>query len=300
MRRAVCLAAALRELRPYGPALRASRRVAGDIVGVPRLALEGEEDADPARLRGEVQQQRAVLPDAVVALERAAVALVHVDVVDAAAGAEAEHLVGLRLRPPALPERIQRRARLRDRAGDGAVEQVGEVVVRARRVGRERPHLRRVEEVGADEVQAAPPGCGASAVPSRRQPAERRRHRVPQVRVEQVQQLRRGLLGADVDRDPVVPAVGVDGVDLEVRRVRRPLAAPLDGSRDQHSVSVQWHGRTVRACAGIGDTAPAPRIESRDMSSARRLGAAGVLIFAALVLSPAGASSAPLTTPRLG
>ena len=36
------------------------------------------------------------------------------------------------------------------------------------------------------------------------------------------------------------------------------------------------------------------------MSSARRLGAAGVLIMAALVLSPAGASSAPLTTPRLG
>lgn len=36
------------------------------------------------------------------------------------------------------------------------------------------------------------------------------------------------------------------------------------------------------------------------MSSARRLGAAGVLIIAALVLSPAGASSAPLTTPRLG
>ncbi len=36
------------------------------------------------------------------------------------------------------------------------------------------------------------------------------------------------------------------------------------------------------------------------MSSARRLGAAGVLAIVALVLSPAGASAAPLTTPRLG
>jgi hypothetical protein len=78
-------------------------------------------------------------------------------------------------------------------------------------------------------------------MPPWRQRAELRGDRVAQVRVEQVEQLGRGLLGLDVDRDPGVLAGAVDDMDLEVRRVGRALAAALDGPRDQHAVSVERH-----------------------------------------------------------
>jgi transposase, IS6 family len=79
--------------------------MAGLIVGMPGLRLEGQEDRHPLVLGRVVQQQPAVLPDPVVTAKLAAVALVHVDVMDPVAGQKPEHLVaGGRLGPPPLPE----------------------------------------------------------------------------------------------------------------------------------------------------------------------------------------------------
>ena len=63
------------------------------VVGVPRLRLEPQEHRNPLLLIREMNQQPAVLLDAVVVLELRDVALVHVDVVDPVAGQETEVLV---------------------------------------------------------------------------------------------------------------------------------------------------------------------------------------------------------------
>jgi hypothetical protein len=127
--------------------------VAGEVVGVPCLGLEGEEDRHPLALGGVVGQQAAVLPDAVVLLELWAVALVHVDVVDAVAGSEAEDLVAGGLGSPPLPEGVQPGGGVGGGALDVVVELVGEVVVWPGCGGRHRPEQLPVEQVGADVVQ---------------------------------------------------------------------------------------------------------------------------------------------------
>ena len=63
---------------------------------MPGLGLELQEDRDPLLLAGKLEDQAAVLPGAVLGGEAARrIALVEVDVVNAAAGLEAEILVGL-------------------------------------------------------------------------------------------------------------------------------------------------------------------------------------------------------------
>src|SRR5207248_11749896 len=69
--------------------------VAGVVVRAPGLRLEGQEDGHPALVGRELEEQRAVLIDAVVLGEIGVVALVHVDVVDAVAGHEPEGLIWL-------------------------------------------------------------------------------------------------------------------------------------------------------------------------------------------------------------
>ena len=82
----------------------------GRVVGVPGLRLESQEHRDPFLLIRKVNQQTAVLEDAIVLDELADVALVHVDVVDAVARQEAEVLVlDGRFGPPALAERVDER-----------------------------------------------------------------------------------------------------------------------------------------------------------------------------------------------
>jgi hypothetical protein len=183
--------------------------MAGRVVGVPHLTLEGEEDADPTILVREVQQQSAVLPHAVVPGEGAAVALVHVDVVDAVAGSEAEYLVGLvRLRRPPFPEGVDHRLRLGDRPPHPVVQEVSKVVVGTRHVGREHAHSVAVADVAADEVQVR--GAGTWGQPG--EPKVRghgRGQRMAQVVVDVVQELE----GCSWERT------------FTARRKRRPFAS---------------------------------------------------------------------------
>src|SRR3954469_12434243 len=72
----------------FGMAGVLSAGMARTVVGSPGLRLEAQQDRGPAARRGD--DQAAVLPDAVVALELAQVALVGVHVVDAAPRGEAE------------------------------------------------------------------------------------------------------------------------------------------------------------------------------------------------------------------
>ena len=74
-------------------------RVSRPVVRVPRLRLELHEDGGPLVLIRKVHHQAAILKHPVIARELTGVALVHVDVVDAVAGQEAEVLV-LDARPP--------------------------------------------------------------------------------------------------------------------------------------------------------------------------------------------------------
>ena len=78
---------------------------AGLVIRMPGLGLKLEEDGDPLLLAGKLEDQAAVLPGAVLLGEAAGrVALVEVDVVDAAARLESEILVGLGLGPQVSPK----------------------------------------------------------------------------------------------------------------------------------------------------------------------------------------------------
>lgn len=216
--------------------------VPGDVVGVPGLALEGEEDADPPGLCREVEEQATVLPDAVVALEAPAVALVHVDVVDAVPGQEAEDLVADGgLGPEALAEHVRPGGRIGHRALDVVVEQIGQVVVGALRVRGQRTHRRRVEEVAAHEVKVRAARPRRQCVPAGRQALQVCREGVLEVVGDQVEQLGGLLLGPYVDRCPVVRPLIVRQVDLVVRGVGGALAPDVDRPGDQYAVGLQWH-----------------------------------------------------------
>ena len=111
--------------RSITAAASAATRVAGAVVGPPRLRLEAQEDRGESA--GALEDQPAVLPDAVVVAELARVALVLVDVVDAATVLEGEERVARVVRAPGLAEDVDPRA-----AAEHQVEELVEVVVRAR------------------------------------------------------------------------------------------------------------------------------------------------------------------------
>ncbi len=224
-----------------GTRVGAVERVPGDVVGVPRLALEGEEDRDPSRRVREVEEQAPVLPHPVVAAEGRAVALVHVHVVDAVARREPEDLVAGALRSPALAEHVQEGPRVTHRPLHVVVEQVGEVVVGAGGVRGQRPHRRRVEEVAPDVVEVGAAGPGRQRRPAGGCSRQQVDDRMPEILDEEVQQLGRRLLGLHVDRRAVSGAALVRQLDLEVRTVVLVLAAPIDHPGGQDPVRTQRH-----------------------------------------------------------
>ncbi len=189
-----------------------------------------------------MQQQSAVLPDPVVAEEAPAVALVHMDVVDPVAGQEPEHLVlDVRFGAEAGAEEVQACVRVVHRAPHVVVEEVGEVVVGARDVRRQRAQAGRVEEVAAHEVEVRASGTGQQRVPAVGQLLQTTGHRVPEVVGDQVEQVGRCLLGEHIDRGAVVRSAVVGEVDLIVRSFPLTLAPGTDGTGDQDTVGLQWH-----------------------------------------------------------
>lgn len=199
---------------------RARERVPGLVIGMQSLRLKGQEQGAPAVQGGVVNQKRTVLPDAVVADEAAGVALVHVDVVDAVAGREAEHLVALALRAATFTERVNHRVRVGDRPLQLARQQVAEVVVHAEQIVRQGDHLLEVEGVAANEIDTAaarPPGQGVKAG---REGGKLLGQRMQEGGRREVHQLRGLEAGLDVDREAKARCAGIE-VDLIVRGCRR-------------------------------------------------------------------------------
>jgi hypothetical protein len=184
---------------------------------VPRLGLKRQEDPDPLVLGRVVQQQAAVLPDAVVPAEALAVALIHVDVVNPVAGQEAEDLVGdPGFGAPALPEGIHAGSRVRGGAAHEVVQLVGQVVVGPWRAGRLRLHLLPVEQVRADEVQRHPAGLVGQRGKTVGQAGQGLGYGMTEVLVGRIQQFRGLFLRQHIDRYPEVSLAAAD-TDLVMR-----------------------------------------------------------------------------------
>src|SRR6185312_4819784 len=172
------------------------------IVGMPGLRLEGEEDADPLIGRGEVQDEAAVLPDAIVLLELPDIALVHVDVVNAVAGLEAEGLVGLAwFRPPTVAVGENARVRLVAGTIDEVREAVAEIVVRSQQIRRQGPHVQAIEEIATDEVERQAAGLLCDRRDTFRKRDQSVGYDMTEVLRDEEQQFRRAGLRLDVDGD---------------------------------------------------------------------------------------------------
>ena len=105
---------------------------------------------------GKVHQHAAILKHPVIGGELGAIALVHVDIVDAVARQETEVLVlRARLRSPALTEGVHQGVLVGNRPLHHAIELLVEVVVEAGDTEGQRPHLRAVEEIASDEVECS-------------------------------------------------------------------------------------------------------------------------------------------------
>src|SRR5829696_4715751 len=127
--------------------------VSGDVVCVPRLRLERQENRDPLVGRREAEDERAVLPHPVVMCELRVVSLIHVDVVDAVARHEPENLVLLvLLRSPALAENVHFGVVLQPCPRDVMLDPVTEVIIRAWQVVRQGTQPQAVEEVAPDKI----------------------------------------------------------------------------------------------------------------------------------------------------
>ena len=214
------------------------------VVGVERLALEGDEDRAPGAV-GEVHEQRAVLERPVVLRVRAVrVALVHVDVVDSLIRAETpERALAGSAVAEGLPERVDGRLlrdRLLDERVDGAVQRRG----RAGLVEREQLHfIAGNQTLDAHEVERqVVVGVGDGRL-QRKQAGGHGRGEV----LLDAEQHFRTVVGLDVDRDVMMGAVRADQVDVEVRLVMRAARgedATGDGggchegiTRDTHEVN---------------------------------------------------------------
>jgi hypothetical protein len=84
---------------------------------------------------------------------------------------------------------------------------------------------------------------------------------VPEVVDDEVEQLRGGLGGFDVDRHPVVHPGAVEEVDLVVRAIGRPLPARVHNTARQDPIGPQQH-RLLSFALGVQPSLLAPRLAS--------------------------------------
>ena len=124
------------------------------VVGVPRLGLEREKNRGPAIVARLVNDETTVGPDSVVVPMLVAITLVHVDVVDAVAGCEPEHLVRrAMLWSPARAEGKEPARRIGSQALDVEIELVDEIIAWTGTVGGNAPHVATVEHPTSLVVQ---------------------------------------------------------------------------------------------------------------------------------------------------
>src|SRR4051812_36264842 len=80
------------------------------VVGMPGLGLKLQEQSGPTACGGKKEQQSSVLPHTIVIHKSGRVSLIHVDVMNAVAGQEAEDLVAVTgFRPPSLSKSVDDR-----------------------------------------------------------------------------------------------------------------------------------------------------------------------------------------------
>ena len=215
------------------------------------VAIVDLQDCDWKRSRiavhvaGALDDQPAVLPDAVVVAVAGDVALVLVDVVDAAARLEAEVRV-VRASDPRLAERVDARV-----AAQVAVEELVEVVVRARLGQRQRRELLGRAEPAADVVEAVAWSAGAASPSwsrsSRGQDRMLERHDRRRTRPRTAATSECALIATCQRAVPTPPAAGSGAL-------RRGRAA------GRAIVAFRTAGRSTRRCAATAagrDRAPA-------------------------------------------
>ena len=166
------------------------------------------------------------------------------------------------LRPPALAERVDDRIGLARGPVDIVRQPVAQVVVVPRQARRQEAHVQPVEQIAADEVEAAAVrllGQGGEALGQRRQLL---RQRMPEIFDHEEQQLRRAELGHDVDGQPVVRP-GRGHVHLVVRAVHVVFAPGRQDPTAQYAVMLQAHDHLPcrrSGVAGRGSTRLDPTI----------------------------------------
>ena len=219
-------------------------RIAGMVVRVPGLALEGEKGGDPPVGAGEPEEQAAVMPHAVVTGVAAGawIALVHVNVVDAAIGLELEGCVGLVLGTPGLAEGEDHCVRIGQRPLDLRVDHVVEVVAVTRQVGRQQAHVLGIEQMAADVVEPAIFQAGRNRVETLLELLDGRQDRMAEIIDDPIEEKRSIRPAAalvarfDVDRDTPRLARRHD-LDLVMGRCAiAPLLGRSDRPPAQHPV----------------------------------------------------------------
>src|SRR5262249_764676 len=123
------------------------------IVGVPGLRLKCEKDGNPLLRCGEVENQPTILPHTVIADKWLRIALVHVNVVDAIAGAEMKDLIGLLLWSPTLTKSIYERIGLIDGTHGIVLQPIRKIVIRTRYAWWQLVHVQSIEQVTADKIE---------------------------------------------------------------------------------------------------------------------------------------------------
>jgi hypothetical protein len=173
-----------------------------------------------------------------------AVALVHMDVVDAVTGSEAEHLVGrVRLRSPARTVGVEAAGRVVERALDVIIELVDKIVARTGAAGRDTPHVAAVEHSAALVIQGERARSRLDMVIAVGNGSQPRRDIVPEVIVGEIEEV--GFPGVArarprVDRHAEALTAPVEQ-DVIVRTRAPAFRPPVDDSAAEDAVAPVCH-----------------------------------------------------------
>ena len=108
--------------------------VSCDIIGVPTLRLELEENRCPSLHHWKMDKECSILPDAILWNEPLCIALIHVNVMYAVARTKAEDLIPLGLWPPAFAKSINQRLLVCQRWLHVGIKQLVQIIILTRLV----------------------------------------------------------------------------------------------------------------------------------------------------------------------
>ena len=124
------------------------------VIGMPGLGLELQKHADPLAGPGKIKQEGPILVYPVIAGKTPHIALIHMDIVDTIAGAEAEYLVGrVAFGPPTLAEGIDKRLLVGHRTLYELIDFLVQIVIRTGCAEGEHAHIARIKQVATNKVE---------------------------------------------------------------------------------------------------------------------------------------------------